>query len=148
MEGEVRAHLPVPDDGIYNPSGIPAKHLPLPERKVVGQESVEQAGHIGNTSSVVAFGVVGILEEERTVGLAGRPGKSLFIAKLPEVAQSVGQTFRPGVVRLVLKPVPFALGDRELQGVVPLNTAGVVEADGGRIAGAAAVDQRLRKRTW
>src|SRR5882672_11387416 len=31
VEGEVRAHLPVPDDRVHNTAGTAAKHLPLPE---------------------------------------------------------------------------------------------------------------------
>src|SRR5215510_1259224 len=153
MQGEVRSDAPTANDCLHDRLSAARKHAALAKGQVVSQVTVEQAGRIGDATPVVALGIVGILEEEAEAGLADASRKRFFITERPEVTQAVGHALRPRVVGLELKPLPGSLGQRDLQRVVALDTAGVVKPDRRsraaraqvRAAGGIAVEQRLGK---
>src|SRR5262245_22155858 len=145
VEGEGRCQRPAANDRVHAIIDAAAKHLALAERQIVDQIAVEQPCRVGDASSVVAVRVVSILEEEGEPGLAGRARKPFFVSERTKRAQAVVHAFGPGVVGAELESLPGALLQADLQRVVALNAAGVVVANGRRVAGTAAVDQRLRE---
>src|SRR5215467_8434442 len=102
VHGEVGSDAPPADDRVSNAFSAATEHTAFAERQVIGQVAVEKARHIGDASSVVAFGVVSVLEEEAEACLADCSRKLLFVAKRSKVPKAVGHALGPRVIGLEL----------------------------------------------
>ena len=140
MHRKVRRDAPSADHSIDHRVRASAKAAAFSKGQVIHQIPIEKTGGIGDTAPIVAFGVVGILEEETKAGLADTSGKRFLIAERAEVTQAVAHALGPGIVRAELQTLPSTLLYRDLHGVIALNAAGIVEADRRGIARAATVD--------
>src|SRR5882724_9300924 len=144
MQGKVRRDAPPANHRIDHRIRASAKHAAFSKGQVIHQVPIEETGGIGDAASIVAFCVVGILEEEPEAGLTRSPGKRFLVAERAEVAQAVAHALGPGIVRAELQTLPRALFQADLQCVIALNAAGIVKAYGW-CTGPATVDQSLGK---
>src|SRR5579864_346921 len=128
MQGKVRSDAPSADHRIHYWIHASAKHAAFSKGQVIQHVSIEETSGIGDAAPVVAFCVVGILEEEPEAGLAGGPGKLFLVAERAEVPQAVAHALGPGIVRAELQALPRTLLHANLKGIIALNAAGIVKA--------------------
>ncbi len=148
MHSKVRRDAPSADHRIDHRVRASAKPAAFSKGQVIHQIPIEETGGIGDAAPIVAFGVVGILEEEPKAGLADD-----FREALPR--RRTGRS-NPGCCSCTwtrysscrnCKPCHARCSTADLQGVIALNAAGIVEAYRRGVARAATVDQRLGKRS-
>src|SRR6478672_6562786 len=128
MHRKVRRDAPSADHRIDHRVRASAKAAAFSKGQVIHQIPIEETGGIGDTAPIVAFCVVGILEEEAKTSLACRPGKRFLVAERAEVAQAVAHALGPRIVRAELQTLPGTLLHGDLESVIALNAAGIVEA--------------------
>src|SRR5258708_38720316 len=123
MQRKVGGNPPPANHSIDHRIRASTKPAAFSKGQVIHHVPIEEPGSIGDATSIVALGVVGVLEEEPEAGLARGSGKRFLVAERAEVTQAVAHALGPGIVRAKLQTLPCALFQADLQCVVALNTA-------------------------